>query len=188
MRARGFWGVALLAAATFAQAAPEPLRAEHAAWVLDALTRYCLAHHADFPALDRDVLANDPGAAPVSKADIASLIAEADDEPRGWALRRENSLLWLTYSPERSCEVSGRTLDRAALIAHVTGNVQSFKPHSFEFAGLEFTTMRFGRKSPYPGAMMVIVTDAGSNGQFSFRTSFVPAPEVRRILAEFKRQ
>lgn len=188
MRARCLGGIALLAAATLAQAAPEPLRAEHSSWVLDALTRYCLAHHEDFPALDRDVLANDPGAAPASKADIASLIAEADDEPRGWALRRENSLLWLTYSPERSCAVSGRTLDRKALIEHVVANVRSFKPHSFDFAGLEFTTMRFGRKSQYPGAMLIIITDAGSNGQFSFRTSFVPAVEVRRIVAEFKRQ
>jgi hypothetical protein len=174
--------------ATFPAAAQRgPLPASESGVVLEVLKQYCLAYDDDIGALDRVVPAAEPGALAVSQKDVAGLLAQSHRNEHGFVIERGGSLLWLTYADERSCAVSGRAMDPDAIRESLDA-LGAQEPHTFPFAGLEITTMRFGRGSEWNGAMAIFFVGRSAQRPIAFRTAFVPPAEVRRIVADYKRR
>jgi hypothetical protein len=133
------------------------------------------------------VPAAEPGALAVSQKDVAGLLAQSHRNEHGFVIERGGSLLWLTYADERSCAVSGRAMDPDAIRESLDA-LGAQEPHTFPFAGLEITTMRFGRGSEWNGAMAIFFVGRSAQRPIAFRTAFVPPAEVRRIVADYKRR
>jgi hypothetical protein len=164
-----------------------PLPADQSGVVLEVLKKYCLANGEDFGSLDTILPKAEPGALAVNEKDVAGLLAQSHRNEHGYVIERSNSLLWITYANERSCAVSGRAMDPDAIRESLKA-LGAQEPHTFPFAGLEITTMRFGRGSEYSGAMAIFFVGRSAQRPIAFRTAFVPPAEVKRIVADYKRR
>lgn len=171
-----------------AAAEHEPLPAAAGGVVVATLKQYCFAHADDIGSLDQVVPAAEPGALPVSEKDVAGLLAQSHRNEHGFVIQRDNTLLWLTYANGRSCAVSGMAMDPDAVNKAMDDALGAQEPHTFPFAGLMITTMRFGRGSKWNGAMAIFFVGRSAQRPIAFRAAFVPADEVKRIVADYKRR
>jgi hypothetical protein len=179
----------LLAFALAAPAAAQrgPLSADQSGVVVEVLKKYCFSNEGNFNNLDRVLPEAEPGALAVNEKDVAGLLAQSHRNEHGYVIERGNSLLWITYAEGRSCAVSGRAMAPDA-IRESLESLGAQEPHTFPFAGLQITTMRFGRGSEWNGAMAIFFVGISSQRPIAFRTAFVPPAEVKRIVADYKRR
>ncbi len=165
-----------------------PLPADGGDVVVATLQQYCFANADEIGKLDEIVPKSDPGALPVSEKDVAGLLAQSHRNEHGYVIERGNTLLWLTYANGRSCAISGMAMEPDAVRDAMDEQLGGQEPHTFPFAGLEITTMRFGRGSKWNGAMAIFFVGRSTQRPIAFRAAFVPASEVRRIVADYNRR
>jgi hypothetical protein len=163
-----------------------PLPPDGGPVVVTALQHFCFAHADDIGALDAIVPQSEPGALPVSEQEVAKLLAQSHRNEHGYVIERSNTLLWLTYANGRSCAISGMATEPDAVREAMDAALGAQEPHTFPFAGLQITTMRFGRGSRFNGAMAIFFVGRSTQRPIAFRAAFVPADEVKRIVAGYK--